>query len=293
MCARSRQHGTGRTQDCLAVTGDGRRWHLINASPDIRAQILATPELAAGPGWRETPVSGVLFTDGELDHTIGLLMLREGSPLDVYGPGPVLDILRDSFPLRLILDRYGSLTWHTIRPGTTVALDGQLSARAIPLGVKRPRYAGPAVPDPSPENAPPTQPAFPAAGGPETENPWAVAYRFEDRLTGGSLVYAPCVGAWTRPLDTALAAANCVILDGTFFHDDEMLRTTGQDRPARTMGHLPIADSYQRLRAYPATRKLYTHLNNTNPAQAEDSLERATLEAAGIGVAYDGLTLDL
>ena len=120
-----------------------------------------------------------------------------------------------------------------------------------------------------------------------------VAYRFEDRLTGGSLVYAPCVAAWTGLLDTALAAASCVILDGTFFHDDEMLRTTGQDRPARTMGHLPIAESYQRLRAHPAARKLYTHLNNTNPAQAEDSLERATLEAAGIGVAYDGLTLDL
>jgi pyrroloquinoline quinone biosynthesis protein B len=84
-----------------------------------------------------------------------------------------------------------------------------------------------------------------------------------------------------------------VILDGTFFHDDEMLHATGQDRPARAMGHLPIAESCQRLRGHPAARKLYTHLNNTNPALAEDSPERATLEAAGLEVAYDGLVLDL
>src|SRR5260370_15263572 len=99
MCARSRRDGIGRTQDCLAVTGARRRWYLVNASPDVRAQILGAPELAPGPGLRETPVSGVLLTDGELDHTIGLLMLREGSRLDVYGPGPVLDALRDSFPV--------------------------------------------------------------------------------------------------------------------------------------------------------------------------------------------------
>jgi len=293
MCARSRQHGTGQTQDCLAVTGAGRRWFLVNASPDIRAQILATPELAAGPGRRQTPVSGVLLTDGELDHTVGLLMLREGSPLNVYGPGPVLDALQDSFPVRPILDPYGSLTWHTIRPGVTIALDEQLSARAIPLGVKRPRYVRPAVPGTSPEDRPLPQTPSPTANGAETEDPWVVAYRFEDRLTGGSLVYAPCVAAWTGPLDTALAAVSCVILDGTFFHDDEMLHATGQDRPARTMGHLPIADSYQRLRAHPAARRLYTHLNNTNPALDGDSLERATLETAGIEVAYDGLILDL
>jgi pyrroloquinoline quinone biosynthesis protein B len=84
-----------------------------------------------------------------------------------------------------------------------------------------------------------------------------------------------------------------VILDGTFFHDDEMLHATGQDHPARTMGHLPIADSCQRLRSHTAARKLYTHLNNTNPALAKDSPERATLEASGIEVAYDGLALDL
>ena len=98
----------------------------------------------------------------------------------------------------------------------------------------------------------------------------------------------PCPAAGQIP-----GLGSCVILDGTFFRDEEMLHATGQDRPARAMGHLPIADSYPRLLAHPGARKLYTHLNNTNPALAEDSPERATLEMAGIQVAYDGLTLDL
>ncbi len=274
MCARARRDGTSRTQDCLAVTGSGQRWYLVNASPDIRAQILAAPELAAGPGPRETPVAGVLLTDGELDHTLGLLMLREGSPLAVYGPGPVLAALRDSFPARPILAPYGSLTWHEVSPGGPVTLDGQLSVTAVALGAKRPRYA---------------QSAAVADGA----SPWVVAYRFEDRRTGGSLVYAPCLAAWTEPLDAALAGAGCVILDGTFFHDDEMLRATGEDRPARGMGHLPIADSYRRLAAHPAAHRLYTHLNNTNPAQAADSPEWAILNAAGIEVAHDGMAVEL
>jgi pyrroloquinoline quinone biosynthesis protein B len=306
MCARARRDGTGRTQDCLAVTGSGQRWFLVNASPDIRAQLLAVPDLAAGPGRRETPLAGVLLTDGELDHTIGLLMLREGSPLAVYGTGPVLAALRDSFPVRPILAPYGSLTWHEVSPGRPVKLDGQLSVTAVALGSKRPRYARPA---PSSDGAPPAAsasgvpptasrqgappPAASTLAGSEAADPWVVAYRFEDRLTGGSLVYAPCLAAWTGRLDTALAGAGCVIMDGTFFHDDEMLRATGEDRPAQSMGHLPIAGSYRRLAAHPAARRLYTHLNNTNPAQATDSPEHAMLQAAGIEVAHDGMAVEL
>ncbi len=287
MCARARRDGTGRTQDCLAVTGSGGRWYLVNASPDIRAQILAAPELAAGPGHRQTPVAGVLLTDGELDHTIGLLMLREGSPLAVYGPGPVLAALRDSFPVRPILAPYGSLTWHEVSPGEPVALDSQLSVTAVALGAKRPRYAS------SAGSVAGARPAPGAPAGTGAAEPWVVAYRFEDRRTGGSLVYAPCLAAWTERLDAVLAGAGCVILDGTFFHDDEMLRATGEDRPALAMGHLPIASSYQRLAAHPAARRLYTHLNNTNPAQAADSPERAMLHAAGIEVAHDGMAVEL
>lgn len=288
MCARARRDGTGRTQDCLAVTGSGQRWFLVNASPDIRVQMLAVPELAAAAGRRETPVAGVLLTDAELDHTIGLLILREGSPLAVYGTGPVLAVLRDSFPVRPILASYGSLNWHEVSPGQPVGLDGQLSVTAVALGAKRPRYARPAA---AAEGAPP--PAAGPGAGTGAADPWVVAYRFEDSRTGGSLVYAPCLAAWDGRLDAALAGAGCVILDGTFFTGDEMLRATGQDRPALAMGHLPIADSYRRLAAHPAARRLYTHLNNTNPAQATDSPEYALLRAAGIEVAQDGMAVEL
>jgi pyrroloquinoline quinone biosynthesis protein B len=275
VCMQARQRGSGRTQDSLAVTGTGQRWYIVNASPDIRGQILAAPELAAGPGRRGTPLGGVLLTDGELDHTIGLLMLREGSPLGVYGPGPVLAVLADDFPLRRILDWYAPISWHEISPRTPLQLDEQLSMTMIPLSAKQPKYAASAHTE--------------ARGAAQH---WVVAYRFEDRLTGGSLVYAPCLAMWTDTFDEAVADAGCVILDGTFFHDDEMLRATGQDRPAHTMGHLPIADSWQRLHMHSAARKLYTHLNNTNPALAENSAERTILASAGIDVAYDGLTFD-
>ena len=270
MCAKSRRQGAGRTQDCMAVTGAGLRWYLVNASPDIRAQVIAAPELSPGPR-RETPVRGVLLTDGELDHSIGLLMLREGAPLDVYGPEAVLGALRDSFPVQRILAPYGSVSWHPVSPRTAISLDEQLSVTAFPVSMKVPRYA---------------------AASPQLA-PWVVAYRFEDRLTGEALVYAPCLADWPPPLEEALAGAGCVILDGTFFHDDEMLRATGQDRPARAMGHLPITDTCPRLRAHPAARKIYTHLNNTNPVLDEGSPERAALQAAGIEVAVDGLMLDL
>ena len=284
MCAKSRR-GTGRTQDCLAVTGAGLQWYLVNASPDIRAQVLAAPELDPGPG-RATPVRGALLTDGELDHSIGLLILREGAPLDVYGPEAVLEALRDAFPVRRILAPYGSVSWHPVSPGAAISLDEQLSVTAFPVSMKVPRYAA-ASAQPAP-----TAPLAPA-GVTGTAGPWVVAYRFEDRLTGGALVYAPCLAAWPPALDEALAGAGCVILDGTFFHDDEMLRAAGQDRPARAMGHLPITETCPRLRAHPAARKFYTHLNNTNPVLDPGSPERATLQAAGIEVADDGLILDL
>ncbi|HEV2373156.1 MAG TPA: pyrroloquinoline quinone biosynthesis protein PqqB [Streptosporangiaceae bacterium] len=279
MCIQARQRGGARTQDCLAVTGAGEKWYLVNASPDIRAQILATPELAAGPGRRETPVAGALLTDAELDHTIGLLMLREGSPLEVYGPAPVLDALASGFPVRLVLGPYGSVSWHEVRPGTAFILDEQLSVTVVPLSAKRPRYIAAAQ----------TQ----MTEGAAALDPWVVGYRFDDLVTGGSLVYAPCLAAWTEPLSEALTGATCVVLDGTFFRDDEMLRATGQDRPACSMGHLPITHTCPLLRACPAARRLYTHLNNTNPALAAHSPERAMLAAAGIEVAHDGLMLDL
>jgi pyrroloquinoline quinone biosynthesis protein B len=251
-CAAARDAGTGRTQDCVAISGDGRSWYLLNASPDLRAQLVATPELAPGPGRRETPLRGVLLSTAELDHTIGLLTLREAERLTVFATATVLAALDGPFPARPILARYTGVDCVTVAPGEAFALDGGLEALAVRVGTKPPRYA---------------------AGLPGED--WVVAYRVSDPKTGGVLVYAPCLPAWS---DELVEGADCVILDGTFHHDDEMTRATGGGRTATEMGHLPIAASLPRLQRHPGTRFVYTHLNNTN---ALTVLNGATIAADG------------
>lgn len=259
--------GTGhRTQDCLAISGDGTAWYLVNASPDIRTQILATPELTPGPARRQSPLRGALLTSAELDHTLGLASLREATDFTVYARATVLRAL----PVRGVIDPYGGVRWAAIEC-PTIALDGGLTVETVPLGHKRPRYA---------------------ATAPDAAD-WVVAYRFTDRRTGGVLVYAPCLAAWTPLLAGAVAGADCVLLDGSFFTDDEMVEQTGAGPTALAMGHLPIRDSLAHRPAHPSTRWLYTHLNNTNPALVESSPQRKLLRHANADLAADGLTLTL
>jgi pyrroloquinoline quinone biosynthesis protein B len=268
-CALARRTHVGRTQDCLAVSGDGSAWYLVNASPDLRTQLTTTPELAPGPGLRETPLRGVLFTSAELDHTLGVLTLREAESLSIYATAPVRAALEGPFPAGPILSRYTTVDWHEIVPGEALVLDGGLAVQAITLGAKRPRYA---------------------AGLPGED--WVVAYRFVDPLTGGVLVYAPCLAEWSDAFGSAIEHADVVVLDGTFLYDDEMTRETGvPGRPASSMGHLPIEDTLGKLPA--GTLLLYTHLNNTNPVARPGAPERAMLADAGAEVAGDGQLLDL
>src|SRR3982751_5012361 len=158
-CTRARAGGTTRTQDGLAVSGDGTAWYLVNASPDLRTQLLRAPEFTPPAGTRDSPLRGVLFTSAELDHTLGLLTLREATRLAVYATAPVLAALP-----RPVLDAYTRVDWHTVRSGAEIALDGDLRATAFPLSSKRPRYAATADGD------------------------WTIGYRFAGP-TGGVLVY--------------------------------------------------------------------------------------------------------
>jgi pyrroloquinoline quinone biosynthesis protein B len=270
-CASARESGAGRTQDCLAVSGDGAAWHLVNASPDIRTQIIAAPELVPGPGRRETPLRGALFTSAELDHTLGLLALREAGEMTVYATATVLGALTDGLPVRRIIDPYGGFAWRALAAGEPLALDDRLSVEAVPIGSKRPRYAA-ALPD--------------AAD-------WVSAYRFTDRQTGGVLVYAPCLAEWSDRVAAALDGAAGLLLDGSFFTDDEMARRAGGGATSRQMGHLPIEESLVHRAAHSRTRWLYTHLNNTNPVLATGSPEHRSMVAAGAEVASDGMLLDL
>ncbi|KAA2263251.1 pyrroloquinoline quinone biosynthesis protein PqqB [Solihabitans fulvus] len=247
-----------RGQDCVAVSGNDRDWWLLNASPDIRTQLAGAARLAPGPGPRQSPVRGVLLTDGELDHTLGLLVLREGSGLTVHAPELVLRALTEDFAVRPMLDRYASWTWRVAPPGTAVPLAGGLRATAFPVGAKRPKYAS------------------------TVDGDWVVAYRIEDPAGGGVLVYAPCLGGWPDGFDEVVADADCVLLDGTFHGAGELGSTTGGPSGQAGMGHLPMTDSLPRLANHPGVRWVYTHLNNTNPALDPASGERAGLGGAEI-----------
>jgi pyrroloquinoline quinone biosynthesis protein B len=262
-CTEARRIGVNRTQDCLAVTGDGSAWYLVNASPDLRTQLIAAPELAPGPGLRDTPVRGVLCSTGELDHTLGLITLREAAALQIYATAPVRAALSGPFPAGPILSRYTTVEWHDVVPGVWLNLDGGLMVRAVTLGAKRPRYAD---------------------GLPGED--WVVAYRIVDPVTGGVLVYAPCLAQWGEEFLRIIEHAHVVLLDGTFLHDDEMTREAGGGRPASAMGHLPIEDTVGKLPT--GTRFVYTHLNNTNPLARPGP---AALDGAEI--AAEGQVLEL
>ncbi|GAA2985748.1 pyrroloquinoline quinone biosynthesis protein PqqB [Actinokineospora diospyrosa] len=266
LCERSRSGDPAvppRLQDCLAISATGRNWYLLNASPDLRAQINATPELAPGPGRRETPIRGALLTDAELDHTLGLTLLREGR-LTVWAPRPVLD----AAAVRDLLAHYNHWTWYPAED-TFRLDDGHLECAVFPLSGKRPRYAQSASPAPD----------------------WVVAYRITDVHTGGSLLYAPCLASWPPGFTEFVTGATCALLDGTFLSADEMASTTGQP-DQQVMGHLPITASLPLL-PIGVTAWHYTHLNNTNPAAAQDSTARATIEATGTTIATDHTRFDL
>jgi pyrroloquinoline quinone biosynthesis protein B len=267
-CTRARAAGTERTQDCLAVSGDGRSWYLVNASPDLRRQLLRTPELTPGPGRRDTPLRGVLLTSAELDHTLGLLTLREAQRLAIYATAATRQALSTAFPVDDVLARYTQVDWHTVRCGQPVVLDGGLRATALTLGTKRPRYA---------TNLP--------------GDDWVIGYRFTDVHGGGGLVYAPCLAAWSDAFAAGIRGADTVLLDGTFFGPDEMATRAGLPRPASAMGHLPIRDSLPRLAEHPGPHYLYTHLNNTNPLAHPETPQHATLAAAGAAVAAESQLL--
>jgi pyrroloquinoline quinone biosynthesis protein B len=253
VCTAARGSGRRRTQDSVAVSGDGVYWYLLNASPDIRTQILAVPELTPGPGPRQTPIRGVLLTTAELDHTVGLLSLREAADLTVYATGAVQAALE---PMRRMLAAYTTTDFRPIEP----ALAGGLTVRRLTVGAKRPRYA---------------------SGLPGED--WVSALRLTDAATGSSFVYATCLPAWSEGFDEFLTGADEVLLDGTFGHDDELTRTTGRAGGAASMGHLPMEVTRRWQARHPHTRFWYGHLNNTNPAEGEDIAEDGLVLRLDIG----------
>jgi pyrroloquinoline quinone biosynthesis protein B len=258
-----------RTQSSVVVSADRRRWFLLNASPDIRAQIESFPALHPRDG-RMTPLDAVLLTDAELDHTLGLLLLREGRGIDLHATEAVRETLVNGTSLLRTLEAYCPVRWHPVVPDADAALSDGLSYRAFDVPTtKRARF------------------------GSETEKGRVVGYRLTDERTGRSAIYLPGVQALT-PVRDQLDGCACVLVDGTCWRDDELVQLGLADKTAREMGHLPIdgpGGSLEQLAPLPIKRKIYIHINNTNPILLDDSPERRTVEQHGMEVAMDGLEL--
>jgi len=267
-----------RTQESIAVSGDGESWFLINASPEIRAQIEAFPGL-----WprakRHSPIAGILFTNGDLDHCLGLLSLRESHPLVAHATASMRDGFRQGNVLYRTLERFaGQIDWQLVTLGEERALgnDGTgLRVTALPIVGNLPLHLK-GLRDAVPEDN--------------------VGYVIRDERTGKKLAYLSGVAGPSPELERVCTEADVVFFDGTFWTSDELIAAGLGTRRAEDMSHWPISGaggSLQFLSRLPAKRKIFIHVNNTNPILREGSAARAEVERSGVEVAADGLELEL
>lgn len=268
-----------RTQSSIAVSADGRAWVLCNASPDIRAQLASFPPLQPGRKARDTGVVAVVLVDAQIDHTAGLLVLRESTgPLTLHCTGSVYADLRRGLPLIDVLEHYcGSVHRPIPLGGESFEVRGAAGLRftAVPLQGKAPPY--------SPNRQAPRR----------GDN---IGLFVEDLGSGGRLFYAPGIEAVDDPLRAYFAQADCLLVDGTFWREDELPAQGLGHKRARDMGHLALdgpGGMLEQLRAFTRPRKVLIHINNSNPILDEDSVERARLAAEGIEVAQDGMDIRL
>lgn len=280
-----------RTQSSVAVSKDGGDWVLINASPDILAQIRATPALQPARARRDTGIAAVMLMDAQVDHVTGLLMLREGKRLPLYCTASVWDDLNNSLPLAPVLSHYCGLDWQPLHP----VGDGPAMLPVRVPGIDGIRFTPLALTS----KAPPYSPhrAQPGVG----DN---IGLLIEDLDGGRSVFYAPGLGAIEPQVEAAMERADCVLVDGTFWRPDEMIALGFSSKRAADMGHLPQSgedgmiavldklDSRSSARTS-ARRKILIHINNTNPILDDDSPERAILARHGIEVAFDGMEISL
>jgi pyrroloquinoline quinone biosynthesis protein B len=268
-----------RTQSSAAISADGCHWFLLNASPDIRDQLrhLPSPTLS-DTTVRHVPVEGVILSDAELDHTLGIIMMREAGRLPVYATQATASILeRDSRILETT--RTFSET-----PTTELSLNGSihLSCRdESPSGLSVEAFEVPAGP-----------PRFAS----RAERGHTVGLRIRDDVRGTTCAFVPGCGDLDAALLGRLRDADALLFDGTFWADDEMIALGIGTRTAREIDHLPIGGyggSLEHLSALPCRHRVYTHINNTNPILIESSRERASVIRAGMIVGFDGLHLTL
>jgi pyrroloquinoline quinone biosynthesis protein B len=273
------RHHVPRTQSSIAVTANDTDWLLINASPDVLQQIKAFPALQPARALRDTGIAAVLLMDAQIDHTTGLLMLREHrQKLPLYCHPLVREDLSTGNPLFKVLEHYCGIDWqelHLQTPFEVPKLHG-LQLQALPLLSNAPPY--------SPHRDKP-QPG---------DN---VGLSIKDQSSGKTLFYAPGLGQMEPHVWQAMQQADCVLVDGTLWTDDEMIVLGASKKTSRAMGHMPQSGAdgmIEWLDKLPShVRKVLIHINNTNPILDESSPQRQTLNAHGIEVAVDGMEIEL
>lgn len=261
-------------QSSIAIQATEKDWFLVNASPDVRQQLelLRDTKLLS---IRDNPIAGVILTDAEIDHTTGLIVLRESAqPLRVYGTQIVKKALTEGFPLLKTLESYCGVEWSNLKVGSTVSLTPNLKVEIFALAAKAPKYMR----------------------SQNIAGDWVIGLTFSDRATGKVVTYAPGLAELSDRLLKRFESSDCILVDGTFWQNDDLLTLGISTRTARDMGHLPLAGedgSLQYLSQLKRPRKILVHINNTNPIHIASSKERKMVEVAGIEVGCDGLTIQL
>ncbi|MES9831781.1 MAG: pyrroloquinoline quinone biosynthesis protein PqqB [Candidatus Thiodiazotropha sp. DIVDIV] len=270
---------TPRTQSSIAISANGSDWVLFNASPDIRAQLDSFPTLQPGRSIRDTAIRAILLVDAQIDHTTGLLLLREHTePWDIYCTQAVHDDLTTGYPIFNILGHFRGVNWHEVNTDestfTIPGIDG-LVFTAVPLKSEAPPYS------PHRHNTVPGD---------------NIGIRVQNIESGQNLFYAPGLGSMESHILPYMQDADCVLVDGTLWTDNEMVQAGISKKLGSEMGHLDQSGDggiMDILGSLTKPRKILIHINNTNPILVDDSSERLALTEAGIEVSHDGMQIEL
>lgn len=271
-----------RTQESICLSADDRNWFLVNASPDIRVQIESFGPLHPGQS-RATPIQAIFLTNGDLDHSLGLLSLRENQHLVVYATESVRRGFTDGNVLYRTLQRFADhVTWRTLKPGVEEPV---FQADGSPSGLTVKAVAVPGKPPIHLEG-------LVSSGDPDLN----VGLRFRQLTSGRVLAYFSAVGRITPSVVEGLEGADCVMFDGTFWSSDELSAPGFLKKSAEDLAHWPVGGqegSLSKLSKVAAARRVFVHINNTNPLLRDDSHERQLVEAEGWRVAWDGMEITL
>jgi len=260
-----------RTQTGIAVSAGAGRWTLINASPDLPSQIRATPALQPQGTLRGSPIDAVVLTGAEIDQITGLLSLRESSPFTLYAT----PVSHAAVAANAMFGAMRLMSRRTINPGERFMLAGGIEATLFMVPGKLPLYL--------------------EGETPELDTESAANVGIELQREGARMVFVPGTAAVTASMRERFARADVVLFDGTLFTDDEMIRTQTGQKTGRRMGHMQIDGDGGSLRALAglSARRIFVHINNTNPVLIEGSAERRKVEDAGWQVAEDGMEIVL